>query len=1244
MMREPVPCPLPKDMKPQPAYDRPSLAAALQDRILVLDGAMGTMVQAHGLSEQDYRGERFADHPVPLAGNHDVLVLTRPEVIHAVHMAYLDAGADVIETDTFSANAVSQLDYRLEDACYDMNRAAAEVARAAADAATAADPSKPRFVAGAIGPTNRMCSMSAVVEDPGARAMDFDTLKEAYADQVRGLLDGGVDCLLVETVFDTLNCKAALCAIEEVFAEGRTRVPFLVSGTITDASGRTLSGQTVEAFWVSISHMPLASVGFNCALGPVEMRPHLESLAQIADVPLLCYPNAGLPNEFGEYDLGPEAMAEFVRGWAEEGLVNLVGGCCGTTPEHIRAMADAVKGKPPRKVPGATEVARLSGLDAVDLRADANFFNIGERTNVTGSRRFARLILSEDYDAALSVAREQVESGAQALDINMDEGLLDSVAAMRRFLRLVAAEPEIARVPLVLDSSRWEVLEEGLKNVQGRALVNSLSLKDGEEEFRRRAAIVRRMGAAVVVMAFDEEGQAVDVERRSAIVDRAVGILREVGFRDSHIVLDLNVLAIATGIAEHEPYAADFLTALARLKERYPACSFSGGISNLSFSFRGAEEVRQAIHAVFLFHAVQAGLTMGIVNAGRLPLYDDLAPDLRGWCEDLILARRPAAAEELLAYAEAHRGDGGAAEAKEAAAWRSEPVAERLGYALIHGITEFLEEDLPLALEECVRPLAVIEGPLMAGMDIVGERFGSGRMFLPQVVKSARVMKRAVAWLEPYLEAEKESGAASDRGSVLLATVKGDVHDIGKNIVGVILACNGFRVVDLGVMVPAETILQRAQEEQIDIIGLSGLITPSLDEMVFVARELERVGSTRPLLIGGATTSLAYTAVRIDPETKSAVIYSRDASQAVGQVQDLLSEGRKGAFRVENDARLEKARKRHLGRSEVRPMVDLPAARAAAPFFDWARAEIPEPRTKGLQVLEDFPLEKLRPFVDWTPFFSTWELKGRYPAILEDPVCGGEARSLFADANAMLDRICGSEGLTGRAVFGLFDANSAGDDLHIHGPDGRLVLPMLRQQRLAGPGRPHRCLADFVAPKASGLVDHVGAFVVSSGFGLEPWLQRFEQEHDDYSSIMIKALADRLAEAFAEYLHREVRVKHWGYARGEALDNQGLIEERYRGIRPAPGYPACPDHSLKDDIFRLLDAEARIGVSLTETRAMWPAASVSGFYFAHPDACYFGLGPIGEDQMADYAARRGIDLERAARRLAPQLRTREPVA
>lgn len=1228
------------------APQRPSLADSLLERILVLDGAMGTMVQAHNLGEDDYRGERFKDHPLSLKGNHDVLVLTRPDVIASVHDAYLEAGADIIETCSFCATSIGQADYGLQDQCYDLNRAAAEVARASADAFTAKDPSKPRFVAGSMGPTNRMCSMSADVEDPGARATDFDTMCASYLTQAEGLYDGGVDCLLVETIFDTLNAKAALFAIEQLFEDRGARLPVLVSGTITDASGRTLSGQTVEAFWTSVSHLPLAAVGFNCALGPEEMLPHIEAVAGLADCHVLCYPNAGLPNEMGGYDLEPEPMAEYARDLAQRGLVNIVGGCCGTTPEHIRAMSVAVQDCQPRGANKVAPLARFAGLERLELRDDSLFTNIGERTNVTGSRRFARLILEDDFDTALAVARQQVESGAQIIDVNMDEGLLDSQAAMKRFLRLIASEPDIARVPIMIDSSRWEVIEEGLKNCQGRAIVNSLSLKEGEAEFRKYARLVRRYGAAVVVMAFDEQGQAVDVDRRQEICTRAVGILRDEGFRDQDIILDLNVLAIATGLAEHDGYGASFLEALKLLKNQFPLVSFSGGISNLSFSYRGAERIREALHAVFLFHAVKAGLDMGIVNAGRLPLYDDLDQRLRDCCEDLILARRPEAAEDLLEMAKDFlaEGDGGAQQA-EAAAWRSEDVAARLGYAIIHGIGDFLEEDLPEALQECGLPLSVIEGPLMDGMGVVGERFGSGRMFLPQVVKSARVMKRAVAWLEPHLEAAKQKMNSSGQNpKVLLATVKGDVHDIGKNIVGVILACNGFEVIDLGVMVPAKTILESAIDHDVDIIGLSGLITPSLDEMVYVAKELERTGSKKPLLIGGATTSIAHAALRIAPQFSGSTVHATDASRAAQAVQALTSTTQREDFLKRNAAKQVEAGERHEKRNQKSSLLPIAAARKRAEFLDWQRAELTLPVKPGLHVLEDFPLERLVENIDWSPFFSTWELKGRYPAIFTDEKYGAQASELFADAQALLKRIISEKLFTARAVFAIHEANTDGDDILIYPTaDSRsdssssCRLPMLRQQRKGRDGSFNRCLSDFIAPSHGGVRDHLGLFVVSTGFGAAELAAQFDAEHDDYNSILAKALADRLAEAFAEHLHHLVRTEYWAYAADENLDNQARIRELYRGIRPAPGYPACPDHSLKDDIFKILDAENRIGVSLTESRAMTPAASVSGFYFANPEASYFGLGTIALDQVEDYARRRDIPIEQAKSRLAPNM-------
>ena len=1219
---------------------RPPLASLLRERILVLDGAMGTMVQAQGLAEEDYRGTRFRDHELPLAGNHDVLCLTKPEAIAQVHRAYLEAGADLVETCTFSANAISQADYGLEEACRDINRAAAALAREEVAAATAADPTRPRYVAGAIGPTNRTASMSSSVEDPGARQVEFQELEGAYRAQVEGLLDGGADCLLVETIFDTLNAKAAWCAIAAAFEARGAEVPVLFSGTITDAAGRTLSGQTVEAFWTSLEHAEPAAVGFNCALGPEEIRPHVEDLAALAHVPVLCYPNAGLPNAFGGYDLDAEAMARHAHELAADGLVNLVGGCCGTTPEHIAAIAAAVQGLRPRTPPAPRAEPAFSGLERLELRDDSNFCNIGERTNVTGSRRFARLVLGGDMATALEVARDQVENGAQMLDVCMDEGMLEAVPAMRDYLRLLAAEPDIARVPVVVDSSRFEVLEEGLRNVQGRAVVNSLSLKEGEEAFLDQARRVRRLGAAVVVMAFDEEGQAVDVDRRVAIVERARRLLHEVGFRDRDIIFDLNVLAIATGIEEHDDYARAFLEALELLKGRYPGCSFSGGISNLSFSFRGADEVREAMHAVFLEQAIPRGLSMGIVNAGRLALVDELDPELRGWCEDLIFNRRPGAAEDLLAWAERRReAGGGEAAAPEQEAWRAEPVGERLGHALIHGLPTFLEEDLDEALAAYPDPLSIIEGPLMDGMDVVGERFGSGRMFLPQVVKSARVMKKAVAHLQPHLDAAKQEVSGGARGKVLLATVKGDVHDIGKNIVGVILACNGFEVIDLGVMVPAKTILETARDRDVDLIGLSGLITPSLDEMVHVAGELEREELRRPLLIGGATTSAAHTALRIAPAFSGPTVHVQDASRAVQVATSLVTAERRPDFLRANDETQEKLRARHQGRDRA-PLLPLAEARVRAPEVDFAARNLAVPAWTGVRTVESLPLDELRSRIDWSPFFAAWDLHGRYPAILDDELVGVQARELHRDAEAMLDRLAGSGELRASAVFGLFPAHADGDDIvldlgeegaRLGRPDWR--LPMLRQQRAGRSGQPNLCLSDYLAPAG----DHLGLFVVTAGHGLAPLVADAVARHDDYESILLKAVADRLAEAHAEHLHEQVRREHWGYAAGESLDNEELIRERYRGIRPAPGYPACPDHSLKDDIFAVLDATARIGVELTESRAMTPAASVSGFYLAHPEARYFGIGRIDGDQVADYAARRGIELREAEARLSPLL-------
>jgi len=1217
---------------------RPALAALLQRRILVLDGATGTLIQSHGLEEADYRGELFRDHPQDLKGDHDLLCLTRPDVVESVHRQYLDAGADLIETNSFTATSISQADYGVAEHCYAINRAAAEIARRAADEYSAADPSKPRYVAGSLGPTNRTASLSPDVEDPGKRGVSFDELADSYEEAARGLVDGGADLLLVETVFDTLNCKAALFGISRLFEARGDAVPVAVSGTITDASGRTLSGQTVEAFWTSIAHFPLAAVGFNCALGAEELRPHVEEIAGLAPVPVLCYPNAGLPDEFGEYRQDPETMANLLRGFAERGLVNLVGGCCGTTPEHVRAMVTAVDGVAPRQPASADGLPRFSGLEAAVIRPDSNFVNVGERTNVTGSRRFAKLVLGDDYEAAVAVARQQVENGAQLIDVCMDEGMLDGVAAMRRFLRLIAAEPDVARVPVMIDSSRWEVLEEGLKNAQGKCVLNSLSLKDGEQEFRRRARLARRYGAAVVVMAFDERGQAATCARRMEIVERSWAVLvEELGFAPQDIIYDLNVLAIATGIEEHDDYARDFLESVAELKRRHPDCLASGGVSNLSFAFRGVEPVREAMHSVFLYHAVRAGLDMGIVNAGQLAVYDQLDPELRERAEDAVLNRRPDATERLTALAETLRGRGGA-KAEATLAWRELPVAERIRHALVQGVADYAEEDAAAAMAELGSPLAVIEGPLMAGMDRVGELFGSGQMFLPQVVKSARVMKKAVAWLEPHFESAGE-GPREARSTIVLATVKGDVHDIGKNIVGVVLGCNGHRVVDLGVMVAAQDILAAARAEGADLLGLSGLITPSLEEMRHVAAELEREGSALPLLIGGATTSPAHTAVKLAPEYRGPVVHVADASRAAGVAASLTSPEQRDAFVEANAADQGRRRERHAGGGERRKLLSLEEARQRKPRLDWSPAAgaVDRPRQPGLHRFPDEPLDALAERIDWSPFFQTWELPGRFPAILDDPAAGAQARALHRDALALLERWRLSGAVRAAGVAGLFPAAADGDDVVVYADESRRAerarLPMMRQQRRGRSSATNLCLADFVAPRESGAEDWLGMFTVTAGLGLDAVVAGYEADHDDYQAILAKALADRLAEAFAERLHERVRRELWGYESGPAPDNAGLIAEAYRGIRPAPGYPACPDHGLKRTLFGLLEAERATGARLTETLAIEPAASVCGLYLAHPKACYFGVGRLGDDQLADYAARAGVAPDDLAGRL-----------
>jgi 5-methyltetrahydrofolate--homocysteine methyltransferase len=1235
-----------------------ALLRALSERILVLDGAMGTMIQRHGLDEAGYRGHRFAAgyddlrfseghthgpgcgcEARDLKGNNDLLSLTRPELITGIHRAYLEAGADIIETNTFNSTAVSQADYRLEHLVPELNREAARLARAACDAAEVADPARPRFVAGVLGPTSRTASISPKVEDPGYRNIRFDELVDNYAVAAQALVEGGADILLVETVFDTLNAKAALYALEKLFERLGARLPVMVSGTITDRSGRTLSGQTAEAFWYSVRHARPLAIGLNCALGARDLRAHVDVLARVADTHVSCHPNAGLPNAFGGYDEGPEEMAGVLGEFARAGLLNIVGGCCGTTPEHIAAIAAAVHGLPPRALPSLPRHTRLAGLEPFVITPDTNFVNVGERTNVTGSAKFKKLVLEGRYDEALAVARQQVESGAQVLDVNMDEGLLDAEAAMTRFLDLMAAEPDIARVPVMIDSSKWSVILAGLKCVQGKAIVNSISLKEGEQAFLEQAAELRRFGAAVVVMAFDEQGQADTLERKVEICARAHDLLvGKLDFPPEDIIFDPNIFAIATGIAEHDGYGLAFIEAARELRRRFPDSHVSGGVSNVSFSFRGNNPVREAIHAVFLYHAIAAGMDMGIVNAGALALYDDLEPALREAVEDVVLNRRPDATERLLAEAARHQPRKGESKGGDQA-WRSLPVEERIRHALVHGIDQYIVEDTEEARLAAPRPLAVIEGPLMAGMNVVGDLFGAGKLFLPQVVKSARVMKKAVAHLIPYIEAEKAAGgeAGKPRGKVLLATVKGDVHDIGKNIVGVVLGCNNFEVLDLGVMVPAQQILDRARDEQVDVIGLSGLITPSLEEMAHVAREMQRQGFTQPLLIGGATTSRAHTALKIDPHYQAPVVWVKDASRAVGVTQSLLSEELRAAFVAANAADYAEVRQRHANRGEAKPL--LPLERARAKRFDggWETYVPPRPKRTGLTVFEDYPLAELVDCIDWTPFFQAWELSGRFPAILDDPTVGAQARELYQDAREMLDRIVAERWLQARAVCGLWPAHSVGDDIELKTEHGIEVLHCLRQQADKPDDRPNLCLADFIAPRDSGREDWVGAFAVTAGLGIEPHLERFQAEHDDYRAILLKALADRLAEALAERLHQRVRTEIWGYAPDEKLDNEALIREQYRGIRPAPGYPACPEHSEKATLFRLLEAERHAGMRLTENFAMQPAAAVCGLYFSHPDSQYFVVGRLSREQVADYARRKGVPLAQAERWLASLL-------
>ena len=1216
----------------------------LAERILILDGAMGTMIQSYQLEEDDYRGERFAEHGCDVKGNNDLLSLTQPKIISDIHRAYFEAGADIVETNTFNGTSIAMADYEMEALAYELNKVSAELARAVADEFTLANPDKPRFVAGVLGPTNRTASISPDVNNPGYRNVSYDELVEAYLESIAGLVDGGADLLLVETIFDTLNAKAALFAIETYFEQHDMTLPIMISGTITDASGRTLSGQTTEAFWNSLAHTNPISIGLNCALGADQLRQYIEELSRIATCHVSAHANAGLPNEFGEYDESPEVMAEQMKEWAEAGFLNIVGGCCGTSPAHIKAIAEIVDGVKPRVPVKDNHHCRLSGLEPFNINADSLYVNVGERTNVTGSARFARLIKEDDYDAALAVARQQVESGAPIIDINMDEGMLESKEAMVKFLNLIASEPDISRVPIMIDSSKWDVIEAGLKCIQGKGIVNSISMKEGEEKFIEQARLVRRYGAAVIVMAFDETGQADTRERKFEICKRSYEILTEkVGFPPEDIIFDPNIFAIATGIEEHNNYAVDFIEAVKDIKAALPYAMISGGVSNVSFSFRGNNPIREAIHAVFLYHAIKAGMDMGIVNAGQLAIYDDLPEELRERVEDVVLNRRDDSTERLLDIAEKYKGDGKTVEKVEDLEWRTWPVEKRLEHALVKGITEFIDEDTEQARQNADKPLHVIEGSLMDGMNVVGDLFGAGKMFLPQVVKSARVMKKAVAYLMPFIEDEKEEGDEStNNGKILMATVKGDVHDIGKNIVGVVLQCNNFEIIDLGVMVPAAKILEVAREEKVDIIGLSGLITPSLDEMVHVAKEMERLGYEVPLMIGGATTSLIHTAVKIEHNYHGCTVYVKDASRAVGVAQNLVGPDTRDDFVAKVKADYDKKRASHKGRKSTRRQLTIADARANKTKIDWAAYSPTIPKKFGVQTLDDYPLEDLVERIDWTPFFQAWELAGKFPRILEDEIIGEHATNLFADAQKMLKQIVDEKWLKARAVFGMFPANSIDDDdMEVYTDETRsevlMTLRSLRQQTERPPGRPNAALADFLAPKDSGVKDYIGSFAVTAGIGIDEHVERFEADHDDYQSIMVKALADRLAEAFAERLHELVRTDYWGYVDNENLDNEDLINEKYQGIRPAPGYPACPDHTEKALLWELLKPEENVGMTITESFAMLPTAAVSGFYFAHPESRYYGLGKIDKDQVEDYAERKGWSMDVAERWLGPAL-------
>ncbi len=1217
------------------------LADLFKERILVLDGAMGTMIQRYKLDEAAYRGTQFADWDQDMKGNNDILCLTQPDIIEAIHLEYLEAGADIVETNTFNGTSISQEDYGTQAYVYELNKAAAQIARRAADKMTALTPDKPRFVAGAIGPLNKTLSLSPDVNDPGYRAVTFDEVVASYSEQINGLIDGGADLLMVETIFDTLNAKAALFAIETIFEGDKKRIPIIISGTITDASGRTLSGQTVEAFWISVMHTKPLCIGLNCALGAEEMRPHLQALATIASCNVHAYPNAGLPNEFGEYDQGAAEMQQYIRDFAASGFVNLIGGCCGTTPDHIKAMAKAVEGLTPRIAPAPSAYSMLSGLEPLIIRPNANFINIGERTNVTGSRKFARLITTGDYTQALDVARHQVEGGAQVIDVNMDEGLLDSKDAMVTFLNLLMAEPDIAKLPIMIDSSKWEVIEAGLKTVQGKCIVNSISLKEGEASFLHQAKLVRRYGAAAVVMAFDEDGQADTIDRKVSICVRAYDILvNQVGFLPQDIIFDPNIFAVATGIEEHNEYAINFIEATRQIKEKCPGVKISGGVSNISFSFRGNNVVREAMHSAFLYHSIKAGMDMGIVNAGLIEVYEDIPKDLLTRVEDVLFNRRNDATERLTEIAETLVGEGGR-QIKRDLSWRERSLQERITHALVRGITDYIIEDTEEARSLTERPLHVIEQHLMTGMNVVGDLFGSGKMFLPQVVKSARVMKQAVAYLNPFIEADKAEGESTSNGKILLATVKGDVHDIGKNIVGVVLGCNNYDIIDLGVMVPADKILKAAKEHNVDIIGLSGLITPSLDEMVYMAKEMERLGFEIPLLIGGATTSKTHTAVKVEPEYSGPIAHVLDASRSVAVAGALLGEddNKRSHFILDTKAEYKRIRDQRAGKISKKQYLSIGDARANKLSLDWGGYQPPVPKQLGVQVFDQFNLENIANFIDWTPFFRTWQLAGKFPAILTDGVVGEQAQQLYNDARSMLRRIIDEKWLEAKAVVGLFPANSQGDDrISVYTDESRQEIDQnlhhLRQQARKAKGRPNFCLTDFIAPADSKKADYIGAFAVTAGIGIEPHIARFEAELDDYNAILLKALADRLAEALAEMMHARIRNDIWGYTSQENLDNDALIAEKYQGIRPAPGYPACPEHTEKGTLWELLNVEENIGIKLTESFAMYPAASVSGWYFSHPASRYFPIRGVQQDQVEDYAKRKGMTTEAAERWLA----------